>query len=55
MKQKVWINGFEFWFDGKALFEKESDTSGTSFYSSHVTPNERKQVLDQLHYDRDKR
>ena len=53
MKQEIIINGFKFWLDSNnVIYSGEKETVGIGLYSSHVSPNERKQVLDQLKYGR---
>lgn len=51
MKQEITINGFKFWIDNKnVIYSGSTETVGIGLYSSHVTENERKQVLNQLQY-----
>ena len=53
-REKVFLNGFEFWLDRekKVLYDKEESTDGISILSSHMTKNERQQLLDYIEYGR---
>ena len=60
-REKVLINGYEYWVDREkmVLYDKEEttngihyDTDGTSVWSSHLTKDERKQLMDYLKYVR---
>lgn len=56
-REKIFLNGFEFWLDRekKVLYDKEEskngipyDDNGTSLWSSHLTENERQQLLNYI-------
>jgi hypothetical protein len=60
-REKVFLNGYEYWLDREkqVLYDKEEstngihyDTDGISIWSSHLTKNERQQLLDYIKYGR---
>ena len=53
-KEKVFINGFEYYLDREKLliYDKDSSEDGMSIYSNHFTKNEREQILDYIKYGR---
>lgn len=58
----VFINGWEYWLDKEQQFIYPTEIAtngityvsdnGTYLFSTHLTPNERKQVLDFIKYGR---
>jgi hypothetical protein len=60
-REKIFLNGYEMWLDRDKMmiFDKEDtkngihyDTDGISVWSSHLTKDERKQLMDYLKYGR---
>lgn len=56
-REKIYINGFEWWLDKiqtppKVYHTSTSKEEGISIYSNHFTGDERKQVLDFIKYGR---
>jgi len=51
-REKLSINGFEWWLDRDVLmiFDKEDSVNGVSIHSKHITPNEKKQIMDFINY-----
>lgn len=58
-KEKVFINGYEYWIDIEkmVLYDKEEskngihyENDGISIRSSHLTKDERRQLMDYLKY-----
>ena len=51
MRKEIMINGFKFWLDDKnIIYSSTTEPIGIPLNSRHVTPNEKKQVLEQLKY-----
>ncbi len=53
-KEKVFVNGFEYYLDREKLliYDKDNSEEGMSIYSNHFTKNEREQILDYIKYGR---
>lgn len=53
-REKVLINGYEYWVDREkmVLYDKEESNNGISVWSSHLTKDESKQLMDYLKYGR---
>lgn len=56
-KEKVFINGFEYYLDREKLLiydnnDNDNNEDGMSIYSNHFTKNEREQILDYIKYGR---
>ena len=53
-KEKIFINGFEYYLDREKLliYDKEHSKDGISIYSKYLTKNEREQILDYIKYGR---
>ena len=62
LREKVFINGWEYWIDKVKMVIYPTEVAkngivydtdgGTYVFSNHMTPNERKQVLDFIKYGR---
>lgn len=60
-REKIFLNGYECWLDREnlVLYDKEYsknglvfDTDGISIWSSHLTKDEKRQLLDYLKFGR---
>ncbi len=51
---KVLINGYEYWVDKTKMvvYENDQTNNGSPVRSSHLTQDERRQLLDYLKYGR---
>jgi hypothetical protein len=62
LREKVLVNGWEYWIDKEkqVIYPTEvakngivyDSDNGTYIFSNHLTPNERKQILDYIKYGR---
>ena len=59
-REKVFLNGYEYWLDREkqVLYDKEDaingvyySDDGVSIWSSHLTKNERQQLLNHIRYN----
>ena len=53
-KEKIFINGFEYYLDRDNLliYNKEDSNDGISIYSNRLTKNEKEQILDFIKFGR---
>jgi hypothetical protein len=53
-KEKIFINGFEYYLDRDNLliYDKEDSSDGISIYSNRLTKNEKDQILDYIKFGR---
>lgn len=43
-KEKIFINGFEYYLDNLLIYNKEDSNDGISIYSNRLTKNEKDQI-----------
>jgi hypothetical protein len=53
-KEKIFINGFEYYLDRDNLliYDKEDSSDGISIYSNRLTKNEKDQIWDYIKFGR---
>lgn len=51
-KEKIFINGFEYYLDNLLIYNKEDSNDGISIYSNRLTKNEKDQIWNYIKFGR---